>query len=606
MIGNPTVPPQRNFGGIARLSAVLSAVLAVGLALTACGGGGGGGPPANARPTIVAAAFTGSGTPVAGDTLALVFSEPVELVPSTLLTDADVTLSGGASLGGVGTAPSQPSSNTLVVTLGPGVSIVPGTTTIALAPSNDAVRDTTGQLGNGGTPVVIGSGDGSAPTITRLTIAAVDDVLNGSGPAGGLLQVPSNGFTIDLAYSDNSAIATGQTLVVANVPVGTAGGTRLPGENLVPHLTTVSATNGAASYRVPSTTTFPNGAVTLTATIVDVSGLASTPRSFAATVRAFTNALRPFETTVNSTQLWHLDFSRDVESFTTTAITGGATVNTVTGSNGRSDFVDLLRVLGLDVATPIPNVVGSADSNAVVLDRIQSSLLADLAALYTGANVTFTRTQPSPAFPTASSVDYNSFNYSQISIAGAPSSSGVLGVAIFDPSNGTQNDNTRTNFSGTRLGVFVHTIVNAGLGPPSTSAFRLTFGPFVPSLGGTPVGSDGQDGDRLSGALSDGRRTAIDQAIEDLARFVAVVTAHECGHSMGLVQNGAMPAGLYGNDATNFPGSVDGHIRNTSLFPTGATNVMSPSLSYSLGVNPSTAFNTLNLAYLREQVFYGN
>ena len=75
---------------------------------------------------------------------------------------------------------------------------------------------------------------------------------------------------------------------------------------------------------------------------------------------------------------------------------------------------------------------------------------------------------------------------------------------------------------------------------------------------------------------------------------------------MGLVQDNAMPTGLYGNDTTNFPGSSEGHIRNSSLFPSGSTNVMSPSLSYSSTLNTNTAFNSLNLAYLREQVFYGN
>ena len=84
------------------------------------------------------------------------------------------------------------------------------------------------------------------------------------------------------------------------------------------------------------------------------------------------------------------------------------------------------------------------------------------------------------------------------------------------------------------------------------------------------------------------------------------MTAHECGHSVGLVQNGAMPVGLYGNDAVNFPGSTDGHIRTAALFPSGAINVMSPALSYSLAINPATGFNSLNKAYLREQVFYGN
>ena len=39
---------------------------------------------------------------------------------------------------------------------------------------------------------------------------------------------------------------------------------------------------------------------------------------------------------------------------------------------------------------------------------------------------------------------------------------------------------------------------------------------------------------------------------------------------------------------------------------TRATNVMSPGLSYTTATSRETAFNTLNMAYLREQVFYGN
>ena len=192
-----------------------------------------------------------------------------------------------------------------------------------------------------------------------------------------------------------------------------------------------------------------------------------------------------------------------------------------------------------------------------------------------------------------------------ISVAGASTTPGVLGLAIFDPSNTTQNDNTNTNFQSQRLGVFVHTVVDSGMDSPNSSSFRVTFDPFAPSQGGTPIGAAGDD-QRLLGALNDARKNAIDAALADLSRFVAVVVAHECGHSVGLVEDGAMPNGLYGGDSANFPGSSTGHIRNTSLFPVGATNVMSPSLSYSGAVNAASAFNSLNLAYLREQVFYGN
>ena len=594
MIGtNPT--PQQRFPVAAALFALLAA----------CGGGGGGGAT-DAAPTIVTAAFLGSGSPAAGDTVLLTFSEPVTLVAGTLLTDADLVLSGGASLGTVTLAPTLSSSNTVAVTLGSGVSFVPNTTTVALGPANDCVRDASSRLGTGGSPVVIGTSDGSAPTITQLTIAGIDAALNGTGPAGGTLQVPANGWAIDLRYSDNSGVDPNATSLTANVAVGTASGSQPAGTNLRPFLTTISATSSSASYRVPTTTTFPAGAVTLSCLVADVSGLGSTPATFAATVRPFTDNLRPFETSTNASQIWFLDFTRDVESYTTSAISGGATVAVAGGASGTSDFDELLRVLGLHTVSPIANVQGGSNSNQVVTTRFRAELLADLAEFYDGANVTFTTTQPSGTFGTASSVAYNSFGYSQISVAGAPTSAGQLGVAIFDPNNTTQNDDTRTDFNGLRLGVFLYTIVKSGFESGSSTPFRQTFNTFAPALGGLAIGNNGQDGQRLTGALVDARSAAIDEAIADFARFTAVVAAHECGHSMGLVQNGAMPAGLYGNDTTNFPGSSDGHIRNTALFPAGSTNIMSPTLAWSTSLGASTGFNSLNLAYLQEQVYYGN
>ena len=115
---------------------------------------------------------------------------------------------------------------------------------------------------------------------------------------------------------------------------------------------------------------------------------------------------------------------------------------------------------------------------------------------------------------------------------------------------------------------------------------------------------DASDGNRLTG-LSDSRATSITSAIGDLARFTAVLLAHECGHSMGLVQDGAMPVGLYGGDSVNFPGSLDGHlVMPSSIFPGNSINIMTPMISYSNSLDSSTGFNTLNLAYLREVAIY--
>ncbi|MCA8951476.1 MAG: hypothetical protein KDE27_18355 [Planctomycetes bacterium] len=602
MIGTERPLPER-FPAVFVPSAALAA-----LALFAgCSSGGGGGAP-NAAPTIVAAAYVGGGTPQAGETLLLTFSEDVAVRASTLLTDADVTLSGGGTLGDVTAVPTATNARSITVTLGSGVTFTPGTTTITLSAANDAIADATGKLGEAGTAVVIGTSDGVAPTLSNVTIAAIDGELNGTGTAGGTLQVPPNGWTIDLTFADNTGVTATNAVITANVSVATTtAGTQAAGANLVPVLTLQGSSATTASFLVPTTVTFPGTAFTLSCTVVDDTGLASSAVTFAATSRAFVDPLRPFETAVNPSQVWFLDFTRDVESFSTSSITGGVSVDVSTGANGVSDFEDILRIIGLNATVPVAqNGACVGGVNAKAQDVYKANLLADLATLYSGANIGFTLTQPAGSFGSQSSLSYNSFGYSQISVAGSASSPGVLGVAIFDESNTTQDDDTLTDFGGIRLGIFLHTIADAGLGPPAASAFRMTFGGLAPALGGTPLGGDADDCQRLDGAVNDSRKTLLDTALADFARFTAVIIAHECGHSMGLVQNGAMPNGLYGNDTGNFPGSSDGHIRNTSLFPAGATNVMSPSLTYSSTVNPLSTFNSLNLAYLREQVFYGN
>jgi hypothetical protein len=359
---------------------------------------------------------------------------------------------------------------------------------------------------------------------------------------------------------------------------------------------------------VPSTVAFPQGAVTLSAIAIDVTGLASVPATFAFTVKNFSDALRPFETTVNPAQVWFLDLSRDIESYSTN-LSLTPPVQVTDGPNGRPDIEDLMIELGLMHTAPIANVQGSLNSNQVVMAQYKAALLVDLAVLYSGVNVQFTFTRPSGTFPSGSSSPaYAAFGYSQICIAGAEDptgNSGVLGVAIFDVHNAAQNDDCQTNFSGgQRLGIFLQTIVADGVGSGSSTLFRQTFDPFTLANGGTRIGADGQDGLRLTGALNDTRATRINTAIAGFARFTAVVLAHECGHSVGLVQDGAMPNGLYGGDATNFPGSTSGHINAAALFPAGALDVMTPAISYNGAINAATAFDSLCLAYLREQAIY--
>ena len=72
---------------------------------------------------------------------------------------------------------------------------------------------------------------------------------------------------------------------------------------------------------------------------------------------------------------------------------------------------------------------------------------------------------------------------------------------------------------------------------------------------------------------------------------------------MGLVQDLAMPNGLYGNHPTF--GLSSGHMSMPSaVFPGNSFNIMTPAISYVGALDLGTRFNTLNLAYLRESVIY--
>lgn len=578
------------------------ASISVLLVLAACGGGGGGGSSAtSSSPALLSASWSGSGaSPVAGDVLDLFFSLDVELAAGKTLDANDLALSAG-SLGTLSGTATLPTTRTVRITLGAGVSFTSGTATIDLQSTNDAIVGTNGRLATAGTARTITKGDGTPPTISRLTLNGIDTILNGSGAAGGQLQVPRNGFTIDVAHADGGGIDTSRTVISASVDVVVNGATLTAGTDLRSALVATTSSS-ASSFSVPDPVVFPEGACTFTVFVFDLSGLASSPATFTCNVKATSDSLRPFE----SGQSWFLDLSRDIETYSVNLASLSQPVAVTAGANGRADFDDLMNIVGLYSASPIAVGTTGKDSNQYVLGLIQARMLIELGVLYSGANVSFTFTAPG-TFPSGqSTVAYASFGFSQICIAGAEDpagNTGVLGVALFDPNNARQDNDCLTDYQGQRLGVFLHTLINEGMKPPSSSTFRTTFDALTPARSGTPIGGDSQDGARLLGQLSDGRTTTINNAIARIARVTAVIAAHEMGHSLGLVKDGAMPTGLFGGDSTNFPASTSGHIRMpVTVFPSGSTNVMSPSLSFDSALSTSTAFNTLNLAYLRERI----
>ncbi|MEE2887729.1 MAG: hypothetical protein VX951_09905 [Planctomycetota bacterium] len=577
--------------------------------LSTCGGGGGGGAViVNNTPSLLAVSFAGSAaSPVAGDKLRLLMSEAVSLSGASL-DGSDLVISGGGSLGTLTAAPVVLNSIVVEITLGAGVDLTVGSTTVDFSSANDAVQDAHGLVAVASTAKTLTKADLDVPVINDLTVANVHRLLNGSGAAGGVLQAATTGFAINARVSDTSAISAGLSVISSNQTVQVHGLSIAAGENLAGDLTATTG-SGTIAFAVPAAVRFPDGAHTLTVRLADVTGQVSQPANFSFLAKTLTAANRPFE----NGQTWFLDTSRDLESYTLSpaSATAAAPVLVVDGASGRSDLEDLFRILGLQSGAPLPNVSGSKDSNEVVMDLFEDRLLTDLSSFFSSVNITFTFTSPG-SFPSSTTVPYASHPFSQICIAGAHEvggTTGVLGLAIFDKQNQSQVNDCEEDFKGSRLGVFLHTLITTGEQSSQSTQFRVTYDPFTPARSGSPIGAAG-DAAALVAMLnnntpSGARGLKIQRAIEDLARFTALVLAHECGHSMGLVEDGAMPTGLYGGDSVNFPSSTSGHIKMPdSVFSGGSLNIMTPAIGYIGGVDGSSKFNSLNLAYLREQVVH--
>ena len=590
-------------------------LLASTLALLGCGGGGGGGGAPQADIGLLSVVFRGSTpsdtNPDPGELLFLFFSADVELAPSA--SSNGIALSAGGL--GSPTSVSLVDARTIAITLGTGVSFVPGTATASLVDGQSLVNGVGGRTIATGNALTIASSDSNRPVVSRFTINETPTELNGNGNAGGTLQVPPNGFSIDANYSDaSSSISTGAIVLTCSQSVNVSGRDIGAGGNLLASLGSASATS--FGLLVPGSVRFNEGEQTLTLIVPDAQGEYSAPVTFRFRVKNLDDQTRPLE----NGQVWFLDTSRDLEAISSAAGSGSNVNLTRTdGANSLADYDEVLRVIGLHFATPIANVLNSKNSNEVVSDLLQARIVSQLTTLYGGAAVSFTFASPG-SFPSNKAfVDYNAASHSRIAIGGSPSpaATGALGVALFDPNNKKQEDNTLPagTYDGVqltvRLGVFPYTLVSAQINVSGTR-FRQVFDPFVLHRG-QPVGSvtaPTSDATRLvninNNVAGDTRQTAISRALDEWARFIAIVTAHECGHSLGLVKDGAMPAGLYGGLAANFPGSTSGHISlsSTSIFPSGATTIMAPSLSFSNANHASSAFNALNLSYLRERSLY--
>jgi hypothetical protein len=165
----------------------------------------------------------------------------------------------------------------------------------------------------------------------------------------------------------------------------------------------------------------------------------------------------------------------------------------------------------------------------------------------------------------------------------------------------------------------------AGLFPSALATYRDSAlyqkirSPFDSAKGGLPIGSDPRDaavlariaargagpGDRdKSAQRPNEREEAISNAVRVLGDALGTIMAHETGHALGLVPEGAPGVGLFGGS------TPDEYAHNLEVDGTRPTQpwLMNPGRSLSfedlagLGEAGELVFRPLNYAYLRDRV----
>jgi hypothetical protein len=136
--------------------------------------------------------------------------------------------------------------------------------------------------------------------------------------------------------------------------------------------------------------------------------------------------------------------------------------------------------------------------------------------------------------------------------------------------------------------------------------FRDVLGPFLKSLGGTPIGEQPRDLALVSDEITaeTGRRAQIDRAIAVFGDVLGSIMAHEAGHALGLVAEGRPGVGLFGGS------EGDLYAHNLDVFgdPPEDKWLMNPGRSFTFeelageGESGPLRFRPLNYAYLRDRV----
>lgn len=343
------------------------------------------------------------------------------------------------------------------------------------------------------------------PATILLTVDRVPDDMNN------LLAVPPSGFTVDFMITNPPGaplISVYDTSLVATEPAGAW----LTGANLAFLFET---TPSGASWKVDAQRAFPARNVFFTLQVHNRHGDVIQPPTYGVAVRNW--AVTP---PIGTAQKAFLDFGQDRDGI------------------GGNDFDEDLRAFGLGSLSG-PSL--SATVRATVIARA----LADIRAFY-GQNADGTLgTDPvTVAFSSTTAT-----GATRICVGGEDPTGGVsFGLTPYDKNN--VQTYTDTCALSPNYGIFPREFLYFQ-GNPN---FQAAFNPLRSAAGGVPVGEHPLDATVLAAGFDPSiappaeaaRWSAIDTGVSTFSRFVATITAHEAGHTLGLTASGAAPGGLWG------------------------------------------------------------
>jgi hypothetical protein len=514
----------------------------------------------------------------------ITFSEPVD--PQTV-TAANVSLSQGST-----TVPAALGlgSDLKTITLTPLAQLSTSTTYTTAVGSG--VTDLCGNAFSS-TSYTFATNDGTdatAPTIEGILIEDLPGDVDGSGTyvnatgSGGNafdLYLPRGGWLVRVSFSDHGGAGIDETTfsAVANVDVGSDEADA----ELAPYF---AVTPTEAWWIVPDEGFATGNNATLTVKIGDRDGNESDEAVITFDVfdlaanATLGNDHHPFDTR----NAWVLRADLDVYAATyhTTTSPAQQGVTTTVSSNGVLDLDEALRLVGLNTAnmtsaaaaTTRGDLLGTNNIvRRIFLERTRALLNERFGIDQDGArgsdSVNIEFLLPGESGSLASMPVYSTSNtsnsskaFSEISIGGtqgaqssAYSGASVLASAYGDARNARQEANLNLG-SGTITGVYLTNMLKLQVVTSGTNYFDSKVSAKLVTIhGGTPVGEDGSDDDVLAGSFDrasssnstlNARYDTIMDAIELVALYTSAVTAHEVGHSVGLVMDGAPPTGLFG------------------------------------------------------------